>query len=240
MNSLKYRNLLAVGILSFTASVQAGTMGPVSVPTWDGLYTSGQLGDAWGEADYTFGNSNFYNVGGAVPLFTPFNINTNAFIVGGSIGYNHQINKIVLGIENSYFGTDLKKSITSPFFPATDVYTSNISNLASLRARLGYGCDKWLVNVNAGAAFIRNSINFNDPTRLLKVSSPTTWNAGWVVGVGVDRKITPHFSVGAGYEYNQADTKIVTPPIGLNRTSPVANATLTVQSVMARINYHFS
>lgn len=248
---INYQSLIAGAILVASTQVQAGTMGPVEMPSWSGVYVSGQLGGAWGQGRYNFTNSNYYNtfVLNLSP-FTPFNLDKNGFSGGGSIGYNYQFGSYVVGLENSFFATGLKTSIASPFFPLTDVFTNTTNSLGSIRAKVGYAPGKWLINFNGGLSMIRSHISFKSPAAFRNTPnsvtshtafSPYTWNAGFVLGVGIDRKITSHLSAGLGYEYNRANTTILASPIfaqgGLALT---ANGKLVVQNVMARITYHFN
>jgi outer membrane immunogenic protein len=89
-------------------------------PSWAGFYLGGQVG-------YGMDSVRWRNLG-ASAFFSPPNSVTldrgSGVIGGGQLGYNFQYNRLVLGIEGSVSAADFDRSFASPYFPATDVWSS--------------------------------------------------------------------------------------------------------------------
>src|SRR5260370_25699083 len=104
---------------------------------------------------------------GASAFFSPPNSVTldrgSGVIGGGQLGYNFQYNRLVLGIEGSVSAADFDRSFASPYFPATDVWSSRLTWLTTATGRVGYGFDNWLPYVKGGfpAGNVETSIQTN-------------------------------------------------------------------------------
>src|SRR5437764_657078 len=97
---------------------------PVDVfPSWAGFYLGGQLG-------YGRDSLRWHNLGPSA-FFSPLDSRTrdrgSGIIGGAQAGYNFQYNRLVVGVEGSISAADLDRSFASPYFPATDVWSSKIS-----------------------------------------------------------------------------------------------------------------
>jgi len=83
---------------------------------------------------------------GASAFFSPPNSLTldrgSGVIGGGQLGYNFQYNRLVFGIEGSLSAADFDRSFASPYFPATDVWSSRLTWLTTVTGRVGYGFGK--------------------------------------------------------------------------------------------------
>src|ERR1700746_2455792 len=92
-------------------------------PSWAGFYLGGQVG-------YGMDSVRWRNLG-ASAFFSPPNSLTldrgSGVIGGGQLGYNFQYNRLVLGIEGSVSAADFDRSFASPYFPATDVWSSRLT-----------------------------------------------------------------------------------------------------------------
>jgi outer membrane immunogenic protein len=111
---------------------------PVDVPpSWAGFYLGGQVG-------YGTDSVRWRNLG-ASAFFSPLNSLTrdrgSRVIGGGQLGYNFQYNRLVFGIEGSVSAADFDRSFASPYFPATDVWSSRLTWLITVTGRVGYGFD---------------------------------------------------------------------------------------------------
>src|ERR1039458_455324 len=117
------------------------TKAPMAAPafSWTGFYLGGDVGYGWGRSSGTGTDS-------AGLGLTPYDYDTNGVIGGGVLGYNYQINRFVVGVEAEWQAADLKGnsgSFTNP--GATYTFSTNVNNYGSLRGRLGYAVDRWLV-----------------------------------------------------------------------------------------------
>jgi outer membrane immunogenic protein len=102
------------------------------------------------------------------------------FIGGVHLGYNWQVNSTVLGIEGDVSFAD------------------NIDYLASLRGRLGWARDNFLIYATAGVAFagMDNSSSFKYLGKSYSYGDDEDRQIGFVVGGGAEYKIRPNLSVG--------------------------------------------
>ncbi|MEP2944554.1 MAG: outer membrane protein [Hyphomicrobiales bacterium] len=112
-----------------------------------------------------------------------------AFIGGGVVGYNHQINRFVLGIEGDLNYTDLD---------ANDVgFSSELDFLGTVTARAGFTpIDRVLTYVEGGYAF--GQVDTTTP-----FGSDENIQSGFVVGAGAEYALTD--SILTGLEYNYID-----------------------------------
>jgi Outer membrane protein beta-barrel domain len=119
------------------------------------------------------------------------NFGTSGFVFGGTAGANYQLGSLVFGVEAdgdwadaSGFGT-----LTATSLCIGGCLTKN-TWLSTVRGRVGYAFDRFLIYGTAGAALGNVRANFsNDP-----VSSAT--KAGWTVGAGVEVGFARNWSFG--------------------------------------------
>ena len=216
---------------------------PADVPaSWAGFYVGGQLG-------YGMDGVGWRNLG-ASTSFSPLDSRTrdrgNGLIGGGQVGYNFQYNHFVLGIEGSMSGAGLNRSFSSPYFPATDVWSSNLTWLGTITGRVGYEIGSWLPYVKGGYA-VGNLDTSLQSNGVGVVSQGSAIHNGWTVGGGVEYKVTKQFSLGLelmrtdlgkNNDINGAQTAIAT-GAAVPGTSESYGVGLRSNSITARINYLF-
>jgi outer membrane immunogenic protein len=128
-----------------------------------------------------------------------FNYNGAGVVGGFQAGFNYQINQFVLGVEASAtFGGLGSGSKISPFFPATDRWTSNVSWIGAITPRLGIAFDRAHVYVKGGLAFTSVRDRVQDATTFVDVSNGRT---GYNLGAGLEYAFTNNWIVGAEYNY---------------------------------------
>jgi outer membrane immunogenic protein len=204
-------------------------------PSWAGFYLGGQVG-------YGMDSVRWRNLG-ASAFFSPPNSLTldrgSGVIGGGQLGYNFQYNRLVFGIEGSVSAADFDRSFASPYFPATDVWSSRLTWLTTVTGRVGYGFDNWLPYVKGG--FAAGNVETSIQTSPLGViSQGSAVHSGWTLGGGVEFKIAPQFSLGLEFMHTDLgrSTDINGPQIvpGAPESYGVG---LRTNSIMARFNYLF-
>ena len=178
---------LAADMPSYPAEAAAVVEAPAE-NTWAGLYVGIHGGWNWAETgeDGVFGDSSM-----------------EGFVIGGQAGYNWQVNNIVFGIEadGSYVDNDDDGEFGDP---ATGIFAFGVeqSYLASVRGRVGFGFDKFLVYGTGGAAF--TGLDFD-----LGTDEDEANYFGWVAGGGVEYAITNNVTVGVEYlHYEFGDESI--------------------------------
>lgn len=83
---------------------------------WQGVYASVQIGEGWNLSDLEYVNPNYFNTLGPSVLGSNFSFRTNRLIAGGALGFNYQIEQLVLSLEGGALSSHFKKSLASPFF----------------------------------------------------------------------------------------------------------------------------
>lgn len=208
---------------------------PAFVPdSWAGFYVGGQIG-------YGMDNARWENLGTST-AFSPVGSVTrdhgSGVIGGGQLGYNFQYNRIVLGIEGSVSAADFNRSFASPYFPATDTWSSKLTWLGTVTGRVGYGFDSWMPYVKGGfaAGNVETTIQSNG---LGVTAQGSAVHYGWTAGAGVEFKVTRQVSL--GLEFMHTDLGRST---DINTTVAPGPAEsygvgLRSNSLMARFNYLF-
>lgn len=178
--------------------------------SWTGFYLGVNGGGAWGTSKWT----------------TPGSIDTSGGLVGGTIGYNYQMNQVVLGIEGDVDWADINGTVTNAVCPfgckTSDTW------LSTVRGRLGYAADRFMPYVTGGLAV--GNIEASVPG----FASTNTTNTGWTVGGGIEFAIAGHWSAKAEYLYVDLGNTNV-PVTG----APTQNVTFTANVFRGGINYRF-
>jgi outer membrane immunogenic protein len=146
---------------------------PTNVPyDWTGFYVGINGGGVRGQSDQT-----------QTPASTTSgNFGVSGGLVGGTVGFNFQIDRVVFGLEGDVDWADISGSA-----PCRSAFTCTTDSnyLATVRARLGLAWpDHWLTYVTGGGA-AGDIIQGFSPS--LAGNNGTTSNAiGWTVGGGVE------------------------------------------------------
>ena len=208
--------LLALGVASASAADivrarRAPPPAPVYVTpafSWTGFYAGINGGYGWG------GSTSF-----SAPLASS-SFDTSGGLVGGTLGYNYQMNQIVFGVEGDIDASWIKGS---SICGGLTCETKN-SWLGTVRGRVGYAFDRFMPYVTGGAAFgdIKNTIT--------PIGSASETRAGWTVGGGLEANLYGPWSAKVEYLY-----------VDLGSGAPVAGSSAEFKTniVRAGLNYHF-
>ena len=146
----------------------------VAVYNWTGLYIGIQGGYAWGDTEH--------ELSGIAASTGDFRIKGG--LVGGTVGYNYQVNSIVFGIEADYSWSGIKGN-AGPLVVGTygcglgpQGCVTEVERFGTVRGRLGVAANQFLIfasggwaygHVNAfidGARYRRRLQRFGKPQRL--------------------------------------------------------------------------
>jgi outer membrane immunogenic protein len=241
---LQWHVLWGLGALVASAVPASATEPvPIGATQWGGFYVGGQLGGAWSQSDWNYENHNWFNTIGPKLVIRHFDFDSSGFEGGGQAGFNYRTGDWVLGIEGSLAGADLGDSIRSPFFPASDSYTTDLSWLSTVTGRVGYAFDRWLAYGKAGWAGADIDLTLFDHGTPVRASG-SSWANGWTIGGGGEYALGGGLSLGVEYDYINLDTgnwavSCPTCPPGLGGGVPVVSGDIAVQSVTGRLNYRF-
>jgi outer membrane immunogenic protein len=177
----------------------------------------------------------------------------STFIGGGQVGYNWQNGHMVYGIEGDFdfqhWNTTRLQTVfnVGTIFVPGDTFSVESRWQASLRGRLGYAWDRYLVYATGGVAFtdVRAESNWvvfgPDPATS---GSSTTVLVGGTVGGGVAYAFWNNLSLGIEGRYtwygsHTFDTGLVAlaaPPVF---TSTSQTIRLSTSEVLAKLNWKF-
>jgi opacity protein-like surface antigen len=193
---------------------------------WTGFYLGGFAGRTWGTE-----HQSFVGIGTSVtPAF-------GGHFVGGQAGYNHQIGRIVVGLEGD-FGTSNAhggKSCPNQFFFTCE---AGVDDLGSLTVRLGYTSGRALYYAKGGWAFadVTAGSSLNAPVQPSPVGlSSTNIMSGWTFGGGAEFALTETWSARAEYMHYDlgSDRFLVAEPPTFVDAFPRGD------NVRVGVNYHF-
>lgn len=207
---------------------------------WAGPYVGGHLGGAWTHGD-THLWYDYYEYEREDPIKDPHirnDLDDELFIGGIHAGYNWQADWFVGGVE------------------ADIDWAEHVDYLATVRGRFGVAANRWLVYGTAGVAFI--GLNF-DHTHWLDngFDNGYAWRerldcrfdndeVGWVIGGGVEVKLTPGWSLGVEALYysfddhhDRKDNRYLYGEDGYFRYGYDNHIGGDVTVVRGRLSYHF-
>jgi len=201
--------------------------------SWTGLYAGGQVGMIWGA------NHGYYYVAtpGGLSAYDPLTSDAQVANVEGHLGYNQQLDHLVVGLEGSIDGTNLVKNSLLPVYspnlllgptsapPGGTLTTAVKSNLqGSIRGRAGYAFGRLLPFVTGGVALG----GFTQQTYLWGGDAVGLFNAadsgrsmlrvGWTLGAGAEWAMTRNWAIRGEYRYTDfgsvADASTLVAPVG--------------------------
>ena len=247
-----FRVCCAVGIflsgVSVASAADAIVEEPVVIvddsPVWSGLYVGAHAGYGWANRDW---NGEF--IGGPVDDEL-YDYDMDGGLIGAQIGYNWQVENFVFGVEADAAWSDVSKTQTETVFipfiipiPVATEVESQMDWLATVRGRVGYAWDRFLVYGTGGVAFahVKTDVNqsiFGFPSGS---DSESATHTGWAAGVGVETMVTEKISV--KLEYLHADFGDETYDYNLIDLSPendtIGSADLDVDTIRIGVNFHF-
>jgi len=241
--------LLALASSAFAADLPARApmatkapayMAPV-IFSWTGCYVGVEGGGNWGRSSQTATTT----PAPGVPITGNFNLSGG--IAGGTVGCNYQVSNVVVGIENDYSWTNKTGSAAGlpPTFAATTISSTKEKWIDTLRGRVGFAWDRFMIYGTAGAAFAGTSVTVVDP--ILGTATSSQNRTGWTAGIGGEYAVLADSwgAVSVKLEYLHADfgnkqyfnPQVVVPGVGGFATRDVK---LSDDMVRAGVNVNFN
>ena len=181
---------------------------------WTGPYVGLNVGYAFNGSGFSSGNTIYSTMSGITG--------------GGLIGYNFQYNNYVVGIlaDGAVSSASLNGSGSS-----APVYSSPTN--ASVRLKAGYLLDnETLFYLTGGYKGQRSKVDLTTYS-----VSDTEWIYGYVVGVGLERFITPSISLDATYLYSNYNS--TTYNYLINGSNVSSTGTGSGSEFRIGLNFHF-
>jgi outer membrane immunogenic protein len=195
--------------------VKAPVMAPV-VYNWTGFYIGAHAGYAWARTRTT--DTLGYNT---IPGDT-WTYKSNGFIGGGQLGYNWQTGGLVFGLEADLGYLGLSGSARAPagvlFFAGDTVGETKSDFYATVRGRLGFAIDNWLLYATGGWIGVNTRVSVIDacfvaPCGFAVINATDkSFRSGWTVGGGVEVSVGGPWTVKAEYLYFDLGSQTVAAP----------------------------
>jgi outer membrane immunogenic protein len=211
MKKLLHGSLMAIGLVIPGATLAADMAVPLykaappeaAAANWSGGYVGLNAGGAWNNDDglpFCINPAGVLNGTGCETTNVPgAQVDAKGFIGGGQIGYNLQVTPrwLLLGVEADLQGSDIHGSlnIPGPFAAvggggaAGSNFTASekIDWLGTVRARLGFAFDRFLIYGTTGLAYGRVDVSQNTIfTNTSYPSSASLERSGWTAGGGLE------------------------------------------------------
>jgi outer membrane immunogenic protein len=245
-----------VGALALTASANAADLyrGPagglkdepyVSVDSWTGYYVGVNGGYAWSADNDQFARPGSTcsvlstNCPAVYPAFG--GLNPEGGFGGGQVGYNLQgafhTPWLVIGVEADIQGADISDSATVSVPKSS--FDSKLDWFGTARGRIGYATDRALFYFTGGAAIgdLQKSADFRPSGGSLYTFDGTV--GGYVLGGGIEYKITPAWSLKAEYQYLNFGQNVPANSSGVELASNFKRVDDAYHTVRLGLNYHF-
>ena len=208
---------------------------------WNGWYAGGRIGFATGSSHWSAaqGGARADAPSGSLGLSNPihFSEGTGSYFGGLQFGYNKVLpSHVLLGLEtdamlpNTVSGA---QTFSSPLVGRAS-YRDTVLASGSVRGRLGYVLDPWVLYGTGGFAWAYDQLTRTQFAGTSTVEDATLWRAGWTLGAGIGVPIGGQWSAALEYQYSNFGGGHVTFP------SPAQTfaSDLTLHTVQLSLNYH--
>jgi outer membrane immunogenic protein len=265
---------LTISLIALVAGPAMAADMPVKAPlravtaySWTGFYVGGNVGGNWQRASFESNLIGCNVVGcasglphiGFDPAIAAAGTGSNTqggFTAGGQVGYNWQINSLVLGVEADINALSGKPAIAAAGAVSVNTGTFTLANsasadwLATVRGRAGFAADRFLIYATGGVAFahIKFSQSFSDicctsSTPLTTFTTSAT-KTGYAVGGGLEYAFASNWSLRGEYLYaggfGAVGGSYVATSVNGNGDLHSGSARLSIQQARLGLNYKFN
>jgi outer membrane immunogenic protein len=189
------RNFMLAAVGAFALSVSASAVNAADVDMastydWSGHYAGVTAGYGWG-------NATQYDL----TIFNSDEIDMDGFIAGGTLGYNHQMDSFLIGLESdiSFSGMngDTATSATWGCGAVANGCQAEVDWFSTTRVRLGMPMDAFLPYITGGLALggVQSEIVGDPNFQLDEIEF------GWTVGGGLEAAVSENMTVKAEVLY---------------------------------------
>jgi outer membrane immunogenic protein len=196
-------------------------MAPAPAFSWTGFYLGANAGYGSARA------ASSVTVAGATTEIDSGSL--NGAVLGGQLGANWQVNALVLGLEGDLQWADQKQSATV----AGITGTHRINTFGTIRGRLGYAFDRWMLYGTAGWAYGTYRTELTVPP--FATVSASSSRGALAVGGGVEAAFANNWT--AKLEYLYLDTGKVAETTGLPGVT--VNTQVKDHLIRLGVNYLF-
>ena len=239
---MRVRLSLLAALIGFAASQAASAAdiparpvykAPLAAPafSWTGFYVGANAG-------YGFGRST-----GGLQLPLPGNFDIDGGLGGGQVGFNYQFAPhVVIGIEADYQWAGIEGGGSVTIGPVTLAATEDVKRFGTVRGRLGYVWDRWMLYGTGGWAFgarTESSIRIATPAVTILALDDARTLDGWTAGAGVEYAFAPNWSAKVEYLHVGLGTRSYFPTACPGGGSVDCLLGANIDMVRAGLNYRF-
>jgi outer membrane immunogenic protein len=167
--------------------------------SWTGFYVGGDIGYGWGRSTGVL-NDGVFNT---APV--PYSADPRGVIGGGFAGYNYQIGQLVVGVEADWQDASLSGSGDGTFTGITYQMNTRVSSYGSVRGRLGFAQDRWLVFAAGGWASGEAQTSYST-AGFAPFYTNKFDGSGATAGAGVEYAVTNNWLARIEYRYTDLGT----------------------------------
>jgi outer membrane immunogenic protein len=184
--------------------------------SWAGFYMGLNVGYGWGNADTDF--DPLPQPGFGTVVTKTLHPDPDGIFGGGQIGFNWQWNRLILGIETDFQGSDIDGSETVPRiidaagFQLGEAH-ERINWFGTFRGRIGFSpfC-RLMIYGTGGLAY--GNVDYSATLMFIPTSgylaSVEDTKVGWTAGAGLEYAIARHWSVKVEYLFYDLGDKSAT------------------------------
>jgi len=208
---------------------------------WSGWYAGGRLGIATGSSRWSATRSGAHApvASGSLDLFAPIHLSdgTGSYFGGFQAGYNRMVrSRFLIGLEtDAMFPNTIsgRETFSSPPVGRAS-YQDTVLASGSVRGRLGYVLDPWLLYGTGGFAWTHDQLTRSQLARTSTVDNAALWRPGWTLGAGIELPIGGQWSTTLGYQYSNFGRSHAT----FSAPAQTFASDLTLHTVQLGLNYH--
>lgn len=230
---------------------------PAPIFTWTGAYIGLTAGYGWGKTEWAGYPTGAWAASppadvAAIAALQSGSANKGSFTGGLQVGYNYQFGPVIVGAEAdfNYLDTKVYRAAgallpVAGTFVTTSTWAGIGEFVGTVRGKLGFGWDRFMVYGTGGLAYGNTTITQNvffAATGSSAIGSYSAWKAGWTAGAGVEWAFTPNWS--AKVEYLHIDLGSRTSTGLINAAFPTffhvaETRRMRADLVRAGVNYRF-
>jgi outer membrane immunogenic protein len=202
---------------------------PIAIYDWTGFYIGVSGGGSFGQSTH---------IDQATGLGDTIGYNVKGGLVGGTLGYNWQVSRFVVGFEGDaswvgQYGSNVDDGLAGN--PAFTSFTKE-TWVATARGRLGYAVNNLLFYGTGGYAAAGVEAGVKDSNTGALLASATSTRSGWTAGGGLEWGFAPNWSAKFEWLYMKFDSAAFNTLAG---EGPRSSVPLDDNVVRAGINYRF-
>jgi outer membrane immunogenic protein len=172
---------------------------PVVIYDWTGFYLGASGGGSFGQSTH---------IDQATGLGDTLGYNVRGGLVGGTIGYNWQMSRLVIGFEGDVswageYGSHNDDGLAGN--PAFQSYTKE-NWVATARGRVGYAANNLLFYGTGGYAGAGVEAGVKDANTNALLASASSTRSGWTAGGGLEWGFAPSWSAKFEWLYMKFDS----------------------------------